>query len=157
MDRDNGLGQQLYAIDVRPFHPGDTDGLLRSWEAASRLAHPFMKDQFIAEQRMAVAKKYLPNTVTDVAIINDEIVGFISMMGNEVGAIFVDPSYHGKGVGRALMDIPAAIHETLEVDVFEKNAIGRPFYEGYGFKEISRYTYEPLNEVVIRMRYSGRD
>ena len=155
MGSDNGLGEQRSVIDVRPYHPSDLSALLSTWEAASRLAHPFMTDAFISEQRVAVAEKYLPNTVTDIAVADGKIVGFISMLGNEVGAIFVDPSFHGKGVGRALMDIPAAIHETLEVEVFEKNTVGRPFYERYGFKEISRYTFEPLGEVVIRMRCSG--
>ncbi|GJL92922.1 GNAT family N-acetyltransferase [Hyphococcus sp.] len=157
MGRDDGLEKPHSLIEVRPYHPDDLIALLDAWEAASRLAHPFMSDEFIAEQRISVAQKYLPNTVTDIALIGGKLVGFISMMGNEVGAIFVDPAYHHKGVGRALLDIPAAIHESLEVEVFEKNPIGRPFYERNGFKEISRSTFEPLGEVVIRMRLSHRD
>jgi len=140
--------------EIRPYRAADLDGLLRSWEAAFRLAHPFIADDFIAEQRVAVAEKYIPNTVTDVAVIDGNVVGFIAMMGNEVGAIFVDPSLHGKGVGRALMDKVAAIHNTLEVEVFEKNTIGRPFYDRYGFVEISRYIFEPVGEETIRMRWT---
>jgi putative acetyltransferase len=157
MGRDDGLVQQRSPIEVRPYHPDDLNALLDAWESASRLAHPFMSDEFIAEQRISVAQKYLPNTVTDIALLDDKLVGFISMMGNEVGAIFVDPACHRKGVGRALLDIPAAIHVSLEVEVFEKNTIGRPFYERFGFKEISRSTFEPLGEVVIRMRLSHSD
>ena len=156
MGGDDRLDRTRSEIDLRPFHPSDLQGLLAAWEAASRIAHPFMTDEFIAEQRVAVAEKYIPNTVTDIALIDDKIVGFVSMIGNEVGAIFVDPAYHGKGVGRALMDIPAAIHETMEVEVFAKNTVGLPFYERYGFKEISRHTYEPLGEEVIRMRCTAR-
>lgn len=157
MGRDDGLVKPPSLIDVRPYHPDDLDALLNVWEAASRLAHPFMNAAFIAEQRVCVEQQYLPATITDIALIGGKLAGFVSMMENEVGAIFVDPTCHRKGVGRALLDIPAAIHETLEVEVFEKNLIGRPFYDRYGFKEVSRSTFEPLGEVVIRMRLSSRD
>lgn len=157
MGRHDGLNNPHTAIELRPFHPDDLDAFLDAWEAASRLAHPFMSDATIAEQRISIAQKHLPDTVTDIALIDGKLAGFISMLGNVVGAMYVDPAYHKRGVGRALLGIPKAIHETLEVDVFEKAGAVRAFYEKHGFSEISRSVVEPLGEVSLRMRFSHRD
>ncbi len=141
---------------LRPFREEDIDGVLRSWERATRLAHPFMSDEFLATQRKAIREIYIPNTITDVALADREVVGFISVMGNEIGAIFVDPACHGMKIGFRLMNLAAARHDELEVEVFEKNAAGRAFYDRYGFSEISRSEFEPLGETVIRMRYTKK-
>ena len=36
---------------IRQYIASDLDGLLKSWESATRLAHPFMTDEFIAQER----------------------------------------------------------------------------------------------------------
>ena len=92
-------------VIIRQYQQSDLEGVLNSWEVATRLVHEFMTDEFIAEQRINVEKVYLPNTDTWVAEINGTVQGFISLMGNEVGAIFLQPQYHGMGVGKALMDL----------------------------------------------------
>jgi putative acetyltransferase len=39
----------------------------------------------------------------------------------------------------------------LCLDVFERNAVGRPFYESYGFREVGRYRHEGSGEMTITM------
>jgi len=77
-----------------------------------------MADDFIAQERNNVAAVYLPNTDTWVAEISGEVKGLIALMGNEVGAIFLQPDCHGEGVGKALMDKAQALDGDLEVEVF---------------------------------------
>jgi putative acetyltransferase len=43
-------------------------------------------------------------------------------MGNEVGAIFLRPKFHGHGIGKALMLKAQEIDGTLEVEMFKANA-----------------------------------
>ena len=121
---------------------------------ATRLAHPFLTDDFIAGERTAIREMYLPNTVTVVA--EDDggaVIGFASMMGDELGAIFLDPAHHGTGVGLALMNVAAKGHDVVEVEVFERNPIGRAFYEKYGFQELKRSVHDATGETLIRMRW----
>ena len=124
-------------VQIRQYRESDLGSVLDSWEVATRLAHEFMTDDFIAQERQNVAETYLPNTDTWVAEIDDEVMGFIALMGNEVGALFLLPEYHGKGIGQALMDKAQELHDYLEVEVFKKNSIGRHFYAKYGFEVIS--------------------
>jgi putative acetyltransferase len=141
-------------VHVRQYVDSDLNTVLSSWEAATRLAHPFMTDEFIAQERKNVAEIYLPNTDTWVVELNGVVEGFIALMGNEVGAIFLQPECHGKGAGKALMDKAQEIHGDLEVEVFKENSIGRNFYSRYGFSLLEEKLHEPTGQQVLRLKFA---
>ena len=142
-------------MHIRQYEDADLEAVLSAWESATRLAHPFMTDAFIAQERENVAELYLPNTDTWVVELSAEVKGFIALMGNEVGAIFVQPECHGKGAGKALMDTAQALHGNLEVEVFKANAIGRKFYARYGFEQLEEKLHEPTGQQVLRLKYTA--
>ena len=142
-------------MKIRQYEDSDLEAVLSSWETATRLAHPFMTDEFIAQERINVAEVYIPNTDTWVMEIDGNIVGFIALMGNEVGAIFLMPKYHGKGAGKALMDKAQELHGDLEVEVFKDNSIGRAFYSRYGFEHLEDKFHEPTGQQVLRLRFTA--
>ncbi|WP_239249408.1 GNAT family N-acetyltransferase [Candidatus Nitrotoga sp. M5] len=142
-------------MQIRQYKDSDLDAVLSSWETATRLAHPFMTDEFIAQERINVAEVYMPNTDTWVVVINGNIEGFIALMGNEVGAIFLQPKYHGKGVGKALMDKAQELHGDLEVEVFKENSIGLKFYSKYGFEQLEEKLHEPTGQQVLRLKFTA--
>ncbi|MGJ8691464.1 MAG: GNAT family N-acetyltransferase [Thalassotalea sp.] len=139
---------------IRQYNASDINAVLKSWEEATRLAHSFMTDEFIAQERKNTREIYLPNTDTWVAEVNDEVTGFIALMGNEVGAIFLQPNLHGLGIGKMLMDKASELHQVLEVEVFKENTIGRNFYSKYGFKPIEEKIHEPTDQLLVRLKYS---
>ncbi|MDG1905379.1 MAG: GNAT family N-acetyltransferase [Arenicella sp.] len=141
---------------VRQYSATDLTAVLNSWERATRLAHKFMTDDFIKQERKNVAEIYLPNTDTWVAEVDGEVKGFISLMGNEVGAIFLEPSFHGQGIGKALMNKACELHDELEVEVFKENSIGRAFYSRFGFKYLAETTHEPTSQQVLRLIYETK-
>ncbi len=141
--------------DIRQYKLSDLGGVLDSWEVATRLAHPFMTDEFIAQERKNVAEIYMPNTDTWVAELEGEIKGFIALMGNEVGAIFLQPNCHGQGIGKALMDKAQEIHGNLEVEVFKVNNIGRNFYSKYGFEQLEEKLHEQTGQQVLRLKFTA--
>jgi putative acetyltransferase len=144
-------------VKIRQYEDSDLDAVLSSWETATRLAHPFMTDEFIAEERINVAEVYMPNTDTWVIDIDGVVEGFIALMGNEVGAIFLQPKHHGKGAGKTLMDKAQKLHSDLEVEVFKKNSIGRKFYSQYGFEHLEEKLHEPTGQKVLRLKFTSNE
>ena len=140
---------------IRQYKDSDLEAVLCSWERATRLAHPFMTEEFLAQERINTADIYLPNTDTWVMEIDGEVTGFIALMGNEVGAIFLQPEFHGKGAGKALMDKAQELHGDLEVEVFKENSIGRKFYSRYGFELLEEKLHEPTGQQVLRLKFTA--
>jgi len=114
-----------------------------------------MTDEFIARERINTKEIYLPNTDTWVAECDGKVQGFIALMGNEVGAIFLKPQFHGMGVGKALMNKAQELHGDLEVEVFKENAIGREFYKKYGFEQVKETQHEPTGQTLLRLKFSS--
>ncbi len=142
---------------IRQYIESDLDDVLSAWENANKLAHPFLKEEFVDQVRKDIPALYLPNADTWVIEDEDEnkVVGFIALIGNEVGAIFLQPEHHGKKLGKMMMDIAQQLNGDLEVEVFEKNSIGRKFYEQYGFKQIDEMDHEASGEHVLRLKYTA--
>ena len=137
---------------IRKYSETDLDDLLTAWEAASQVAHPFLTHEFLASERNNIPNLYLPNAETWVYDDGQRVVGFIALIGIEVGAIFVHPDHQRTGVGQQLMDKARTLRETLEVEVFVANAIGRAFYARYGFETIKQEFHEPSGQDVLRLR-----
>ena len=97
----------------------------------------------------------MPNSDTWVAEIEDEVVGFIALMGNEVGALFVHPCFHGQKIGKALMDKAQQLHGDLEVEVFKSNPLGRRFYDRYGYTHMEEKFHKPTGQHLLRLRYTA--
>jgi SAM-dependent methyltransferase len=137
---------------IRQYENQDLDDLLTAWAAASEIAHPFLTKEFLASERENIPNLYLPNAETWVYEDDGQVVGFIALIGSEVGAIFVHPSHQRKGVGHRLMGKAKEIREELEVEVFVNNAIGRAFYAKYGFETVAEKVHEQTGFDLLRLR-----
>lgn len=51
------------------------------------------------------------------------------------------------------IDFIIKLHNELEVEVFEKNKIGRSFYDKYGFKFIKKYFDKASNQEILRLKF----
>ena len=140
---------------IRAYRPRDRTSILEVWAAASALAHPFLPEAFVAAERRSIADVHLPAAETWVWEIDGRVVGFIAMLGNEIGGLFVDPEHQGRGIGRALVDHVRASRDRLEVEVFEDNRIGRAFYAAYGFAEDHEDVHAATGFAVLRLSLNG--
>jgi putative acetyltransferase len=124
------------------------------WSLASAVAHPFLDKHFLQQEYQNIPALYLPLADTWVWQSDQTVVGFMSLIGNEVGAIFIEPAYHRQGIGRALLTFAQQLHSTLEVEVFEQNLQGRQFYAQMGFTPLQQKIHQPTGCEVLRLRLS---
>ena len=89
---------------IRKREEKDNDEILNVWYQASSLAHPFLEADFVEKTKKDLRDVYIPNTETWVYEENNSVIGFISMIGNEIGGLFVLPNKHFKGIGTRLVD-----------------------------------------------------
>jgi len=141
---------------IRQYVPRDRDALLDVWAESVTIAHPFWATATVEQERRDIAETFLPVAETYVFERSGEVVGFISLLGNEVGGIFVSPRYQGQGIGRALMDWARQSRDHLELDVFELNAIGRAFYAAYGFDLVGRRRDDATGQQILRLRLPSK-
>ncbi len=83
-----------------------------------------------------------------------DVVGFIAMIEDEIGALFLSPKHHGAGLGRAMVDFVVDLTGPVTVRVFRDNQIGRKFYEGYGFKFLEDEFHEPSGHWLQKMTFT---
>lgn len=141
---------------LRQYHPADEDAVLDIWERASRFGHSFLSEDFFRQERRRVRDTYLPNAEAFVAEVDGSILGFIALVGNEVGGLFVDPDSHRRGIGRALMLLAAELRTELELEVFRDNHSARSFYSQCGFREVSEHVHKETGQLAIRLaRFAG--
>ncbi len=138
---------------IRPYVADDLAAVVVVWDEASRIAHPFLDEQFFADEREQIASEWMPVADSSVFVLDGQVVGFVAMLGNEVGGLFVHPDHQRSGIGRALLDSVRATRPFLELDVFERNDLGRRFYAAYGFREIGRHVSDVGGEIEVRLRF----
>lgn len=136
---------------IRKYQSADTDALVSVWQEANALAHGFLPAEFVAQVAIDMRNIYLPKAETWVLVEAGHPIGFIALLGNEIGGLFLKPSSHGKGLGRKIVDHALDLKGPLKVDVFKNNAIGRRFYDSYGFLYVEEYTHQPSGEVTLKM------
>ena len=140
---------------MREYKTDDTGALITIWDKAEPLAHPFLSDEVRDQVRRDTVNIYLPNAETWVLENHGTPVGFIAMIGTEIGGLFLDPSKQGKGLGRQMVDHVVAIKGPLTVEVFKDNKIGLPFYERYGFVVTGEGVFDASGDETFKMAMPG--
>jgi len=136
---------------IRKHVENDLEQIMKVWDEASNLAHPFLQTAFVEKVKIDMRNIYIPGSETWVYENEVGVIGFVSMIDDEIGGLFVLPQNHSAGIGTKLVNYVSQLHEKLEVDVFEKNKIGRSFYDKYGFIIIKEYMHEESGEMVLRL------
>ncbi len=123
---------------IRPSRRSDGDRVVDIWRAAVDATHHFLT----AEDRQAIdrqVQQFLPHSPLWLAVDpRDQAIGFMGLSGPHVDALFIDPAFHGIGVGRELIALALRFHPAITTDVNEQNLRAIGFYERLGFVRFGR-------------------
>lgn len=139
-------------MNIRNFKESDADEVSKmlTEQAPSVFSKYYPKeavDLFVRNSRPEELIKSSKEKEIFVAVDDDQIIGTGRLEGDTISTIFVDISYQGKGVGKAIMDY-------LEKRVRQKgatkvhladvaiNAVG--FYEKLGYQETCSHLYNDI-------------
>jgi len=113
-------------INMWNLKSSDIDTVVELWYNTSIQAHNFISADYWKENKKAMAETYL-------AIINDEIVGFVGMVDNFLAAIFVQSNMQGQGIGNNLLCYIKERRKIIQLKVYKKNSNSIHFYKKQGF------------------------
>lgn len=123
---------------IRPAFAREIPLLLALWERSVRATHHFLTEADILFYKPLV-RDMLPTVELWVTEdLTGDPVGFMVLEENKVEALFLDPDYFGRGLGRAMLHHARILKGPLSVDVNEANQGAWAFYERCGFVRTGR-------------------
>ena len=140
--------------EIREITSSDIERISDIWLEASLIAHHFVPAEFWRKDYQVMKGELLPRATGYVHVAEGEVDGFITVAGGFIDCLFVDPRRQRKGIGSALLGHVQALHDSLELAVYEQNPEACRFYERHGFKPggVSKCQYTGAPEV--RMTWS---
>ena len=124
---------------ITSVQPNELITLLEIWEASVRTTHHFLTEQAIQELKPQVLNDYLPMvTLFCSRTDNQKITGFAGIHDNKLEMLFIDPSYRGQGLGKALLKHAIEHFHIEQLDVNEQNPQAIAFYLKQGFETVGR-------------------
>lgn len=147
---------------LRPAQPNDADAIADIHTAARCEAMPWLPVLHTdAETREWVASIVLPNQDVWVAEADGEVVGYVSLEGDELNDLYVRPGWQGQGIGGTMLAKAKSISPgELALWAFQRNTGARRFYERHGFAlvELTDGTGNEEREPDARYRWvTGED
>ena len=143
---------------IRKFKDEDIDVVMSIWFRATIVGHPFISEFYWRCNYNTVKKEYLPNSKTFVYEENNSIKGFISIVDDSyIGALFVDPTSQGRGVGKMLLDYVKKEYSYLTLSVYKDNKKAYRFYKKALFEPIEEGINEDSGFMEVLMKYKSRE
>ena len=134
---------RLNSINIVEFSAARSDELVRLWRESFEFGVGVVDPHPIEEQREHFTTSVVPNNAVRMALLNDELVGFIAATKQSITHLYVRVGHHHSGIGTQLLAwAKAQSNGRLWLFAFARNAVARAFYEKHGFKIIAR-GFEP--------------
>jgi GNAT superfamily N-acetyltransferase len=134
---------------VRPAEPADADAVAAIWYAGwgdGHLGH--VPDELVAIRTKESFWTRAADRVADttVAVVGEQVAGFVMVVGDEVEQVYVSRDHRGSGVAAVLLaeaerQVKANGHTEAWLAVATGNARARRFYERSGWTDGGAFDY----------------
>lgn len=140
---------------IRRSTEEDRDGVIAVWLETSLVAHCFVPATYWQMHVGEMRDVYLPKSETFVFIDEESgrIVGFISVVDHYIAALFVLPSFQGRGIGCKLIDAVLGLNDYWELKVYSENRASVRFYKNRGFKSVEERLDGMTGHRELKMVY----
>ncbi|WP_246885546.1 GNAT family N-acetyltransferase [Streptomyces sp. GESEQ-4] len=159
-------GELMMSVALRrasaPDAPAAADVWLRSYSAALptvRRAHSddeiraYFRDVVIPRGTTWVAEAMVESGGAGAGVV----VGMMTLDGEEVNALYLDPDWRGRGIGDRFVALAKELSPTgLTLWAFQVNHPAQRFYERHGFTEVHRTDGSGNEEREPDIRYAWR-
>lgn len=113
----------------------------------------WMPDLYTAGETIAFCGAMIDRGWVTVAVLDDQVVGFVARDGAEICALYLSRRSSGQGVGRALLEYAKSRCNRLTLRVFQANSGAQRFYRREGFAETGRGTGAENDENLADIAY----
>jgi len=134
---------------LRPAEAADADVVASIWYSGWGDGHfGNVPDELVAIRTKESFWTRVPDHLVDttVAVVDDEVAGFIMVVGDEVEQVYVAREHRGAGVAAALLaeaerQVKTNGHDQAWLAVATGNARARRFYERSGWTDGGAFDY----------------
>lgn len=124
---------------IRNYTPADWPEVCRVHDAARpREVAGILRPEEVAPMRDVAEEDEFFDGQTIVAEEFGRVIGFLTFAGDEITWLYVDPPYHGRGIGRQLIEaVLPIIGPNAHVLCIGENAEGMAFYQAAGLRPVA--------------------
>ena len=145
---------------IRPLEPYDTDEAAAVWWRSRHAEGSLLPAAIHTAEQVATwfAEVLLPDAQTWVALDDGRIVAVLTLDGDDLDQLYVDPDVAGRGVGSTLVDLAKDLRPGgLALWTFQTNLRAQAFYQAHGFVEVRRTDGEANEERApdVRMTWGN--
>lgn len=119
---------------IRPMTNEDMNDIIEIWLNASKDAHHFIPADYWESKQEEMRNIHLPMAETYLLEDNGHAHGFVSLVEDNLAALFIDTNRQDQGYGKALLHYAMDLRNVLKLQVYEENQRAFRFYVKNGFQ-----------------------
>lgn len=139
---------------IRLSNGKDVEAIIQVWLEASQASHDSIPCEHWLSLVNEMRELRIPYSETYVYELNGRVVGFVSLVDDDLMALYVAPDSQGKGIGGKLIAFAKSKRNSLQLDVYCKNTRAIAFYEHAGFTVAHEKIDAAVNEPQKVMQWS---
>ena len=140
---------------IRRFEPADMEETLRVFRASCLQSHPFLKPEFIQRTEQAMRERRLLEFETEV-VDEGGVRALLCWKNSYVDALFVDPPFQRRGLGKLLLDNVKARSNVVNLSVFAQNPRAIKFYQREEFWAVKLTEHRETGETAVLLKWERK-
>jgi ribosomal protein S18 acetylase RimI-like enzyme len=140
---------------IQPLEPADSDEAAAVWWRSRHAPGSQVPAAIHTEDdvRRWFSDVLVPDGQTWVALAGNRIVGVLTLDGDDLDQLYVDPGAAGQGIGSTLVDLAKQLRpDGLALWTFQSNLRAQRFYRRHGFTEVRRTDGASNEELLPDLR-----